>query len=81
VVRQAIAGGACDAVTIARPLVANPDLVTLWKAGHDRPPRPCTFSNKCLFNILENPLGCYDGSRYETREEMLREIYGVFDAG
>ena len=80
VVRQAIADGACDAVTIARPLVANPDLVALWKAGSDRPPRPCTFSNKCLFNLLESPLGCYDESRYETREEMLREIYGVFES-
>jgi 2,4-dienoyl-CoA reductase-like NADH-dependent reductase (Old Yellow Enzyme family) len=78
VVRQALADGACDAVTIARPLVANPDLLTLWKAG-DRPDRPCTFSNKCLFNLLENPLGCYDQSRYGSREEMLREIYEVFD--
>jgi 2,4-dienoyl-CoA reductase-like NADH-dependent reductase (Old Yellow Enzyme family) len=79
VVRQALADGACDAVTIARPLVANPDLLTLWKAGRDRPDRPCTFSNKCLFNLLENPLGCYDQSRYGSREEMLREIYEVFD--
>jgi 2,4-dienoyl-CoA reductase-like NADH-dependent reductase (Old Yellow Enzyme family) len=79
VVRRAIAAGDCDAVTIARPLVANPDLVQLWKAGHDRPPRPCTYSNKCLFNLLENPLGCYDESRYASREEMLRDIYSVFD--
>jgi 2,4-dienoyl-CoA reductase-like NADH-dependent reductase (Old Yellow Enzyme family) len=79
VVRRAIAAGDCDAVTIARPLVANPDLVELWKAGHDRPPRPCTYSNKCLFNLLENPLGCYDESRYASREEMLRDIYSVFD--
>ena len=79
VVRRAIAAGDCDAVSIARPLVANPDLVQLWKAGHDRPPRPCTYSNKCLFNLLENPLGCYDESRYASREEMLRDIYSVFD--
>ncbi|HEX2292716.1 MAG TPA: tRNA-dihydrouridine synthase, partial [Gaiellaceae bacterium] len=79
VVRQAIADGSCDAVTIARPLVANPDLVRLWQAGHDRPPRPCTFSNKCLFNLLEAPLGCYDERRYDSREEMLREIYAVYD--
>jgi 2,4-dienoyl-CoA reductase-like NADH-dependent reductase (Old Yellow Enzyme family) len=58
VVNRAIADGACDAVTIARPLVANPDLVAHWQAGRDRPPRPCTFSNKCLFNLLESPLGC-----------------------
>ena len=79
VVRQAISGGDCDAVTIARPLIANPDLVSLWQAGHDRPPRPCTFSNKCLFNVLESPLGCYDQSRYDSREEMLEEIYSVFN--
>jgi 2,4-dienoyl-CoA reductase-like NADH-dependent reductase (Old Yellow Enzyme family) len=79
VVNRAIADGACDAVTIARPLVANPDLVAHWQAGRDRPPRPCTFSNKCLFNLLESPLGCYEESRYATREEMLREVYAVFE--
>jgi 2,4-dienoyl-CoA reductase-like NADH-dependent reductase (Old Yellow Enzyme family) len=79
VVRRALADGACDAVTIARPLIANPDLLALWRAGQDRPPRPCTFSNKCLYNLLESPLGCYDQSRYSSREEMLREIYEVFD--
>ena len=78
VVRQALADGDCDAVTIARPLIANPDLLAQWQAGHDRPERPCTFSNKCLFNLLESPLGCYDQSRYSSREEMLREIYEVF---
>jgi 2,4-dienoyl-CoA reductase-like NADH-dependent reductase (Old Yellow Enzyme family) len=79
VVRRALADGSCDAVTIARPLVANPDLLAHWQAGHDRPQRPCTFSNKCLFNLLESPLGCYDERRYDSREEMLREIYSVFD--
>ncbi len=79
VVRRAIADGSCDAVTIARPLVANPDLVALWRAGHDRPPRPCTFANKCLFNLLENPLGCYDERRYESREQMLADIYSVYE--
>ena len=79
VVRAALERGDCDAVTVARPFVANPDLVELWRAGHDRPPRPCTFSNKCLFNLLESPLGCYDETRYESREAMLREIYEVFD--
>jgi 2,4-dienoyl-CoA reductase (NADPH2) len=79
VVAAAIERGDCDAVSIARPLVANPDLLDLWRAGHDRPPRPCTFSNKCLFMLLEHPLGCYDESRYATRDEMLREIYEVYD--
>ncbi len=79
VARKAITDGDCDAVTIARSLIANPNLVELWRAGHDRPERPCTYSNKCLFNVLEHPLGCYDESRFESRERMLREIYEVFD--
>jgi len=79
VIRQAIQSGDCDAVTIARPLVANNDLVELFRAGHDLPPRPCTYCNKCLVNVLENPLGCYEESRYGSREEMIREILSVYD--
>jgi 2,4-dienoyl-CoA reductase-like NADH-dependent reductase (Old Yellow Enzyme family) len=79
VARRAIEQGDCDAVTIARPLIANPDLVAHWRAGRDLPPRPCTYCNLCLFNLLESPLGCYDQRRYDSREAMLREIYSVFD--
>jgi 2,4-dienoyl-CoA reductase-like NADH-dependent reductase (Old Yellow Enzyme family) len=79
VVAAAIARGDCDGVTIARPLIANPDLVELWRAGHDRPPRPCTYSNKCLINQLEGPLGCYDQSRFETREEMVEALLSVYE--
>jgi 2,4-dienoyl-CoA reductase (NADPH2) len=78
-VAAAIGRGDCDAVTIGRPLIANPDLVRLWESGHDRPARPCTYSNKCLINQLENPLGCYEESRYDTREEMVHEILSVYD--
>jgi 2,4-dienoyl-CoA reductase-like NADH-dependent reductase (Old Yellow Enzyme family) len=79
VIRQAIADGACDAVTIARPLVANNDLVRMFAAGLDQPSKPCTYCNKCLVNVLENPLGCYEESRYRSREEMIREILSVYD--
>ncbi len=78
VIERALRDGACDAVTVARPLVANNDLVQLFAAGHDVAPRPCSFCNKCLFNVLESPLGCYDDRRYESREEMLRELYSVY---
>ena len=78
VVREAITSGSCDAVTIARPLVANPDLLDLWRAGHDRPPRPCSYCNKCLYNLLEHPLACYDERRYDSREAMLEQVYAVF---
>jgi 2,4-dienoyl-CoA reductase (NADPH2) len=79
IIRQALLAGVCDAVTIARPLVANNDLVHLFAQGLDRAPRPCSYCNKCLFNVLENPLGCYDERRYESREAMIQEIYSVFD--
>jgi 2,4-dienoyl-CoA reductase-like NADH-dependent reductase (Old Yellow Enzyme family) len=79
VVAAAIGRGDCDGVTIGRPLIANPDLARLWQSGQDRPARPCTYSNKCLINGLENPLGCYDESRYGSREEMVQEILTVYD--
>lgn len=79
VIAGAIERGDCDGVTIARPLVANPDLVQLFEQGHDAPPRPCTYCNKCLFNFIENPLGCYEESRFESREEMVRQILSVYE--
>jgi 2,4-dienoyl-CoA reductase-like NADH-dependent reductase (Old Yellow Enzyme family) len=78
VIADAISSGACDGVTIARPLIANPDLVRHFEAGRDRAPRPCTYCNKCLFNFVENPLGCYEEARFDSREEMLEEIFSVY---
>lgn len=79
VIRAAIEAGACDAVSIARPLVANNDLVRMFERGLDRAPKPCTYCNKCLVNVLQNPLGCYEESRFDSREDMLREIMTVFE--
>jgi 2,4-dienoyl-CoA reductase (NADPH2) len=79
VIRSAIDSGACDAVSIARPLVANNDLVHLFASGLDRAPKPCTYCNKCLVNVVENPLGCYEEARFASREEMIREIMTVFE--
>ena len=79
VIRNAIEDHSCDAVSIARPLVANNDLVEMFRAGQDRAPRPCSYCNKCLFNALENPLGCYDERRYPSREAMVEEIMSVYD--
>jgi 2,4-dienoyl-CoA reductase-like NADH-dependent reductase (Old Yellow Enzyme family) len=78
VIRDAITSGQCDAVSIARPLIANPDLPKLFAQGLDRPPVPCTYCNKCLINAVENPLGCYDETRFTTREAMINDIMSVF---
>jgi 2,4-dienoyl-CoA reductase-like NADH-dependent reductase (Old Yellow Enzyme family) len=79
VIADAIQRGDCDGVTMARPLIANPDLVRWFERGHDRAPRPCSYCNKCLFAFVENPLGCYDERRFDSREDMLREIYSVYE--
>ena len=79
VIAGAIERGDCDGVTIARPLVANPDLVRHFERGLDRAPRPCTYCNRCLFRFVEDPLGCYEEARYDSREEMVREILSVYE--
>ena len=78
-IRAALTDGQCDAVSIARPLIANNDLVRQFAAGIDSPARPCTYCNKCLVNVVENPLGCYEESRFSSREEMIGQIMSVFD--
>jgi len=79
-IRKVINEGACDAVTIARSLVANNDLVKIFAQGQDRPNKPCTYCNKCLVNVLENPIGCYELSRYDgDYEKMMKEIMSVFE--
>jgi 2,4-dienoyl-CoA reductase (NADPH2) len=80
VIAGAIERGDCDGVTMARTLVANPDLVRYFEQGLDRAPKPCTYCNKCLFNFIENPLGCYEELRYESKEEMIEQILSVYDA-
>jgi 2,4-dienoyl-CoA reductase-like NADH-dependent reductase (Old Yellow Enzyme family) len=78
-IRGALERQDCDAVSIARSLVANPDLVRQFAAGKDRPDKPCTYCNRCLVNAPENPLGCYELSRFSSHEEMVAQIMSVFD--
>jgi 2,4-dienoyl-CoA reductase (NADPH2) len=78
-IRKAIAEGYCDAVTMARPLIANNDLPQILKTGQDRPERPCTFCNRCLVNAVANPLGCYDIRRFDgDHEKMIEQVMTVF---
>ncbi len=79
VIAGAIEDGSVDGVSMGRPLIANPHLPLLFQEGHDRAPRPCTYCNKCLINFVENPLGCYEEARYDSREQMVREIMSVYE--
>lgn len=78
IIRSAISRGDCDGVSIARPLVANNDLVKQFASGRDRAERPCTYCNKCLIHVVEHPIGCYEESRFNSREEMIAEVMSVF---
>ena len=79
VIARTMAEACADAVTIARPLIANNNLVEFFARGLDEAPKPCTYCNKCLLNDLENPLGCYELARYDgDYVRMMQEIMSVF---
>jgi len=79
VVADAISDGKTDAVSIARPLIANNDLVRYWERGEDVPAtKRCTYCNRCCFNDIAWPLGCWELSRYGSYDEMVKEVMSVF---
>ncbi len=85
-IANAIRSDACDGVSIGRPLIANNDLPKiLRKENGPAAGRECTYCNKCLINDLENPLGCYELSRFpgETFEEkyevMMKDVMSVYE--
>ncbi len=79
VIRRVIAEGYTDAVSIARPLIANRSLPQVFASGGDLPDKPCSFCNRCLVNAVANPLGCYDVRRFGgDHDAMVAEIMTVF---
>jgi 2,4-dienoyl-CoA reductase (NADPH2) len=51
----------------------------MFARGLDEAPKPCTYCNKCLVNVVENPLGCYDETRFDSRDDMVKQIMSVFE--
>jgi 2,4-dienoyl-CoA reductase (NADPH2) len=81
-IRKVISEGYVDAVSIARPLIANNDLPQILKQGKDLPDRPCSFCNRCLVNAVANPLGCYDIRRFDgDHDAMIHEVMSVYRPG
>jgi 2,4-dienoyl-CoA reductase (NADPH2) len=79
VIRRVISEGYTDAVSIARPLIANRDLPQILESNRDLPEKPCSFCNRCLVNAIVNPLGCYDVRRFNgDHEAMVAKILEVF---
>ncbi|ARN80253.1 NADH:flavin oxidoreductase [Methylocystis bryophila] len=84
-IAEVIRNESCDAVTMARPLIANNNLPEILKtADGPSPQKACTYCNKCLINDLENPLGCYEVSRFdgdtfdEKWDNLIKEVMSVF---
>ena len=74
VVQSALDSGSCDLVSMARPLLANPDLPETFRAGREEPERPCTFCNRCAIRTTLFPLGCYEPLRFDSQEDMEAQI-------
>ena len=81
-----IRDGSCDAVSMARPLIANNDLPQILRtANGPTKQKECTYCNRCLVNDINNPLGCYEVSRYdgdtfdEKWENLIKSVMSVFD--
>lgn len=73
VIDDALEKRKCDMVAIARPLLANPDLLQQLDAA-DMPANPCTFCSLCCAQTAVFPLGCYDEDRFASQEEMMDQI-------
>jgi 2,4-dienoyl-CoA reductase (NADPH2) len=73
-INGALTAGKCDMVAIARPLLANPDLLELFKRGVKEPANPCSFCTLCCSQTAVFPLGCYDRTRFDSDEAMMDQI-------
>jgi 2,4-dienoyl-CoA reductase-like NADH-dependent reductase (Old Yellow Enzyme family) len=73
VIDGALRDGKCDMVAIARPLLANPDLVRQLTTAN-MPKNPCSFCTLCCAQAAVFPLGCYDQRRFASQDEMMDQI-------
>jgi len=64
----------CDLIAMARPLLANPDLLELYRKGVNAPERPCSHCNRCSAVTAVLPLGCYDRNRFDSQRAMEDQI-------
>jgi 2,4-dienoyl-CoA reductase-like NADH-dependent reductase (Old Yellow Enzyme family) len=77
VIDGALSARKCDMVAIARPLLANPDLLKQFKAGRERPENPCSFCSLCCSQTAFFPLGCWDKRRFKSESHMINQIYAL----
>lgn len=63
-----------DMVSMARALIANPDLPKEFAMCRNLPDRPCTQCNRCVGRTGTSPLGCYELSRFDSERQMQEQI-------
>ena len=69
VIRSAIADGRCDAVSDRAAARRQQRSGAVVRRGASiSAPKPCSYCNKCLVNVVEHPLGCYDETRFASRK-------------
>ncbi|MGI8777772.1 MAG: hypothetical protein ACR2LJ_10425 [Acidimicrobiales bacterium] len=73
-IESALTSGGCDLVSMARPLLANPDLPRLFAEGVEAPERSGTFCNRCAIRTTLFPLGCYEPLRFDSQGAMEAQI-------
>ena len=73
-IEQTLQSGKADMVAMARPLLANVNLVDIFRQGKNLPDKPCTHCNRCPARTPLSPLGCYDISRFSSQDEMEEQI-------
>jgi len=73
VIEGALAGKS-DLVSMARPLLANPELLQVFRDGRSLPDKPCTFCNRCCTTTTLVPVSCYEPKRFASRAEMEAEV-------
>ena len=74
IIESTLTSGKADMIAMARPLLANIDLIKQFKAGTSKPSNPCTHCNRCPVRTANFPLGCYDISRFTSEKEMEDQI-------
>jgi len=67
---EAITGGGCDMVSVARALIADPFLYRHLKEGVQGP--QCDFCNACFARGATWPVDCYNEEVRAQRDRMLR---------
>jgi 2,4-dienoyl-CoA reductase-like NADH-dependent reductase (Old Yellow Enzyme family) len=72
-VQKALDSG-IDMVSMARALIANPDLPRQFRACKNLPDIPCTQCNRCVGRTGTSPLGCYEPARFRSDDDMFKEI-------